>query len=92
MAAIFTISMTAATWSVDQDPKGSMSQVVMYWLSMPARILFIFSGPEHYNDGAGAVRLIRVLMSLQWLCLGVGTGLAVALVRMPVKRARTGAG
>ena len=67
-----------------------MSQVVMYLLSMPARILFIFSGPEHYNDRA--VGVIRFLMSLQWLCLGIGTGLAVAFVRNRVKRTRTGAG
>src|SRR5688572_20533811 len=74
IAAIITIGMTAPTWSVDQNPKGSMSQVVMYLLSVPARILFIFSGPEHYSDGA--VGMIRFLMTLQWLFLSVWTGLA----------------
>jgi hypothetical protein len=88
IAAFITISMTALTWLVDQDPEGGIPQVVMYWLSMPARILFIFSGPEHYDDReVGGTRImICFLTSIQWLCLGVGTGLAVAFVRMLVKK------
>lgn len=88
IAAIITISMTALTWMVHHDPKGSTPQVVMYWLSMPARIIFMFSGPEHYRDdeGGGIRAVICFLTSIQWLCLGVGTGLAVALVRILMRK------
>ena len=88
IAAIITISMTALTWSVDQDPRGGLLQVVMYWLSMPARIFVIFSGPEHSNHlDAGWIRfVICFLTSIQWLVLGAGIGLLVALVRRVIRK------
>jgi len=56
ISAIITVVMTALTWLVDQDAGGSMPQVVMYWMSAPTRLLFIFSAPEHYERAKGAIR------------------------------------
>jgi hypothetical protein len=83
ISAIITVIMTALTLLVDQDAGGNMPQVVMYWLSAPTRLLFVLSGPEHYERAKDA---IRFLMSIQWLCLGVVTGLTVAFIRLMVKR------
>jgi hypothetical protein len=84
VAIVMAAAMTACASLVSLNPNTNNPtalQIVLFILNLPALIIWMGGGE---NDKTGI--LFRICVFVQWLVIGGGIGLLLALVRRALKR------
>ena len=81
MATAMTVVACLASLNPNVDNPNAL-QIVLFVLNLPALIIWMGGGE---NDKLGI--LFRICVFFQWLVLGGGVGLLVAVIRKAMRRA-----